>query len=62
MSSFKKPDDCMDRVIRAVADRRYKKGRDDDDLLRTWITPNDARRAQLLSRCPDLARLLCELR
>src|SRR5690606_33589267 len=31
VASFRRPEDCMDRVIQAVADRNYKKGRDDDD-------------------------------
>lgn len=58
---YRKPDGCMDRVLRVIEDRKYKKGRDDDDLLRDQIAPHPPRRAELLRRCPDLRRLLREL-
>lgn len=55
---YRSPEDCMDSVLDAIAGRRYKKGRDDEDLLREHISPQQARRSQVLKRCPDLARLL----
>ncbi|MCC6553811.1 MAG: hypothetical protein IT372_12425 [Polyangiaceae bacterium] len=58
---YRRPDDCMDKVFQAIEGRRYKKGRDDEDLLRDRISPDEARRAQVLERCPDLGRLLREL-
>ncbi|WP_437683394.1 hypothetical protein [Sorangium sp. So ce131] len=58
---YRKTDSCMDNVFQAIENRNYKKGRDDEDLLRDQISPNEARRAQVLKRCPDLERLLREL-
>lgn len=55
------PERCLDGVIRAIDGRLYKKGRDDEDILRDWICPNPDRRAEVLRRCPDLRRLLAEL-
>ncbi|WP_437640399.1 hypothetical protein [Sorangium sp. So ce854] len=56
--SYRKPTECLERVFQVIADRHYKKGRDDEDLLRLRIKPDAARRADVLSRCPDLGRLL----
>jgi hypothetical protein len=58
---YRTPGRCMDTVFSAIEGRRYKKGRDDEDLLRDQISPHQARRAQVLSRCLDLGRLLDEL-
>ena len=58
---YRKPGTCLDNVFKEIDGRRYKKGRDDEDLLRDRISPNGARRAQVLRRCPDLGRLLLEL-
>lgn len=58
---YRRPNDCLDRVFEQIAGRRYKKGRDDEDLLRDRISPDPARRARLLRRCPDLKRLLAHL-
>lgn len=55
---YRTPQGCLDRVFQRIAGRRYKKGRDDEDLLRDTISPHPDRRARLLKRCPDLARLL----
>ncbi|WP_437300233.1 hypothetical protein [Sorangium sp. So ce426] len=55
---YRKPAECLDRVFQIISERRYKKGRDDEDLLRVRIRPGPARRAEVLSRCPDLGRLL----
>lgn len=55
---YRKPDHCLDAVLTSWAGRKYKKGRDDEDLLRDQIIPHEARRAEVLRRCPDLARLL----
>jgi hypothetical protein len=52
----------MNAVFQAVKSRNYKKGLDDEDLLRDQISPNEVRRAEVLKRCPDLGRLLRELR
>ncbi len=59
---YRKPEGCMNAVFQAVKSRNYKKGLDDEDLLRDQISPNEVRRAQVLKRCPDLGRLLHELR
>lgn len=58
---YRKPGTCMDKVLHAVKGRNYKKGRDDEDILRDQISPHEGRRAELLKRCPDLGRLLREL-
>lgn len=55
---YRKPVQCLDRVFQVINNKRYKKGIDDDDLLRDHINPDTARRAEVLSRSPDLARLL----
>lgn len=55
---YRRPDHCLDDVFAALAGRTYKKGRDDEDLLRDHIIPHEARRAEVLRRCPDLARLI----
>jgi hypothetical protein len=55
---YQRPADCLDRVFQVISGRRYKKGRDDEDLLRDQINPHPTRRAEVLSRCPDLERLL----
>lgn len=62
LPSYRKPGHCMDLVFREIEVRNYKKGRDDEDLLRLHINPNEPRRAQTLRRCPDLTRLLDALR
>ncbi|HEY8379223.1 MAG TPA: hypothetical protein VIK91_22170 [Nannocystis sp.] len=56
--AYRKPGHCMDLVFRAIEGRSYKKGRDDEDLLRLHIKPHETRRALTLRRCPDLERLL----
>lgn len=58
---YRAPQQCMDRYFQTIEGRKYKKGRDDEDLLRTYINPERANRSQVLKRCPDLARLLREL-
>lgn len=58
---YRTPQDCLDKVFDRIAGRRYKKGRDDEDLLRDMISPHRDRRDRLLKRCPDLARLLGHL-
>lgn len=58
---YRKPGQCMNLVFQAIAGRRFKKGRDDEDLLRDLISPQGGRRAEVLRRCPDLGRLLQEL-
>jgi hypothetical protein len=58
---YRTPGRCMDTVFSAIEGCRYKKGRDDGDLLRAQIAPHQTRRAQVLSRCLDLGRLLGEL-
>lgn len=55
---YRRPDNCMDRVFQTIEGRNYKKGRDDEDLLRDQLGAHDERRAQVLRRCPDLNRLL----
>lgn len=54
---YRSPQQCMDAILGLIADRSYKKGRDDEDLL-DRISQGDAHRQALLRRCPDLARLL----
>jgi hypothetical protein len=58
---YRKPGTCIDRVLHVVESRNYKKGRDDEDILRDHISPHAGRRGELLRRCPDLGRLLREL-
>jgi hypothetical protein len=58
---YRRPDQCMDRVIQPIHGHRYKKGLHDEDLLREQISPHAVRRAEVLRRCPDLGRLLSEL-
>lgn len=60
-STYRRPDQCMGDVIRQFAGRSYKKGRDDEDILKQHVIPDPQRRAQVLARCPDLARLVAEL-
>lgn len=55
---YRAPDQCMRQVIQAIHQRPYKKGIDDEDLLRTRIRLSAVHRAQLAARCPDLRRLL----
>lgn len=53
---YQSPSRCMDQVIKRGSGRRYKKGRDDEDILN--IIASDPRRlAQVAARCPDIARL-----
>lgn len=61
MRHYRTPQACLDKVFERIAGRRYKKGRDDEDLLRDWVSPHPDRRARLLRRCPDLTRLLVHL-
>jgi hypothetical protein len=61
VTTFRRPNECMDQVVREIAGRKYKKGRDDEDILARHIKPSDARRAEVLRRCPDLERLLAAL-
>jgi len=58
---YRKPGRCLDDVFGAIDNRRYKKGRDDEDLLRDQIRPSQERREEVLRRCPDLRRLLAAL-
>lgn len=56
---FRDPQRCVEQVLRAGKSEpygRYKKGRDDEDILREKVTP--AHYEALLKRCPDLVRLL----
>ncbi len=55
---YRRPGECMDQVVQTIAGRKYKKGRDDEDILRDQIKASPARRAEVLVRCPDLERLL----
>ena len=55
---YRKPNTCLDSVFQTSLGRKYKKGRDDEDLLRDQITRHADRRAAVLARCPDLERLL----
>jgi hypothetical protein len=55
---YRKPQRCLDQIVRAVFDRGYKKGRDDEDLLRERVRPDAERRGEVLRRSPDLGRLL----
>ncbi len=55
---YRRPDKCLDQVFQTISRRNYKKGLHDEDLLRDQINPSPARRAEVLSRCPDLKRLL----
>lgn len=55
---YRRPVHCLDRIFKEIEGRSYKKGRDDEDLLRDAITRYPERRARLLRRCPDLVRLL----
>jgi hypothetical protein len=57
---YQSPGACMDAVLRAMSgeQRKYKKGRDDEDILRDAIRPHRDRRDQVLARCPDLKRLV----
>jgi len=45
----------------AIDNRMYKKGRDDEDLLRGHVNPREDRRSQVLRRVPDLDRVLASL-
>jgi hypothetical protein len=58
---FRRPDACMERVIRAIHGRAYKKGVDDDDILRRCIRVDPTWRQQVADRCPDLRRLVAAL-
>ena len=58
---YRTPAACMNAVFQGIHARTYKKGLHDEDLLRDHISPDEGRRAQVLTRCPDLGRLLREL-
>lgn len=60
VAQYQSPGACMDAVLRAISgeERKYKKGRDDEDILRDAIRPRRDRRDQVLARCPDLKRLI----
>lgn len=58
---YRAPQQCMDRYFQTIEGRNYKKGRDDEDLLRNYVNLDQASRSQVLKRCPDLGRLLREL-
>lgn len=60
VTQYQNPGACMDSVVRAISsgERKYKKGRDDEDILRERILPKQDRLDQLLRRCPDLRRLI----
>ncbi|MBK8691127.1 MAG: hypothetical protein IPN17_02165 [Deltaproteobacteria bacterium] len=58
LDDVSKPARCLDAVLQVAQQRRYKKGRDDEDLLRDHIARVDARRQKLLARSPDLIRLI----
>jgi hypothetical protein len=57
-TTYRNPARCLDAVLQVAQQRRYKKGRDDEDLLRDHIARVDARRQKLLARSPDLIRLI----
>lgn len=59
-AAYRDPQRCMDLVCRAIHDRKYKKGRDDEDILNRYVLAAgaEARRAEILRRSPDLTRLL----
>lgn len=61
IAHYRDPQSCMGKLIQAVERRGYKKGRDDEDMLKQYISSNDERRRQVLARCPDVARLLALL-
>jgi hypothetical protein len=58
VAKYRSPDRCLDQVFQTLDGRNYKKGRDDEDLLRDRLKPDPTRRAEVLRRCPDLERLL----
>ena len=58
LATYRTPQRCMNDVITTVAKRKYKKGRDDEDIIRERIAPDRTRRDQVFRRCPDLARLV----
>lgn len=59
--TYRRPSVCMDDVVHQIAGRKYKKGVDDEDILRHHIAEEQVRRAQVLRRSPDLERLLAAL-
>jgi hypothetical protein len=61
ISHYRDPQACLDKLIRAVERRGYKKGRDDEDMLKQYVSSSEERRRQVLARCPDLYRLLALL-
>lgn len=59
---YRNPSVCMRSIITTMRGRKYKKGLHDEDILRDHIAPDKNRRAEVLKRCPDLGRLLDELK
>lgn len=62
--TYRAPQKCMDQVFQAATNglRKYKKGRDDEDLLREhFCSMNDAELQAVCERCPDLVRLVSKL-
>lgn len=59
VDTYRHPDRCMDEIVRAIFKvRRYKKGRDNEDILRDHVLQEPERIAEIRTRCPDLVRLL----
>lgn len=56
-ATFRRPARCMDTVTRGVAERPYKKGRDDVDIM-DMIHQSPAALDEVQRRCPDLVRLV----
>ena len=61
VDSYQKPQRCMDSVFQAGAGRKYKKGRDDDNIMDN-ILKNQSFLSQTFARNPDLTRVLRYLR
>lgn len=63
VTAYRNPEKCMDLVLQRIDGRNYKKGRDDEDILREQILAEgaQARRDMLWRRCPDLDRLLAAI-
>lgn len=59
-AEYRDPEGCMHLVCKKIHDRKYKKGIHDENILNKYVLAAgaDARRAEILRRSPDLARLL----
>lgn len=59
VDTYRHPGRCINDLMRAIFPaRKYKKGRDNDDILRDHILPSPERVAEVRARCPDLVRLV----